>query len=232
MAITRRTFMGLATTGAAALACGESGVPAERIDAGDRGGPADPILGQTCSCVAGRATPSPAPRPATCEPPNPGGGCELTPPDIEGPFYLPDSPERSNLDTLGEAGVALALSGLVSDATCAPLANVIIEIWHADPSGGYDNSATQNYRGWVRSDADGGYAFTTLIPGRYPNAGTLRPSHIHLKIWRDGAQVLTTQLYFQGDPYLEEDPWAEPARTICLETQAEGFAAVFDIALA
>ncbi|WP_181234224.1 dioxygenase family protein [Enhygromyxa salina] len=209
--MSRRAFVGLTTLGAAAFACGETGVPAARVDSGDHGGPVDPILGQTCA------------------PPSPGGGCELTPADIEGPFYLPDSPERSNLDTLGEAGVALALSGLVSDAACAPLASVIIEIWHADPSGAYDNSATHNYRGWVRSDADGRYAFTTLIPGRYPNAGTLRPAHIHLKIWRDGAEQLTTQLYFQGDPYLEEDPWAEPARTICLEPHEDGFAGVFDI---
>lgn len=218
--ITRRVFLGLglATTGAAVVACGESGVPLGPLTSVDPGGVVDPIFA------------------GTCESSGPGGACELTPPDIEGPFYLPDSPERSDLDTLGDEGVALALSGLVSDAGCAPLADLIIEIWHTDPSGDYDNTQTQNYRGWVRSDADGRYAFTTLVPGRYPNAGTLRPSHIHLKLWRDGAELLTTQLYFAGDPYLEGDPWAEPARTICLEPHPEGeqagFAAVFDVALA
>jgi protocatechuate 3,4-dioxygenase beta subunit len=167
----------------------------------------------------------------SCEPPAPSGSCELTPADIEGPFYLPDSPERSDLDTLGDDGVGLALSGLVSDAGCSSLADVIVEVWHADPSGAYDNGGTYNYRGWVRTGADGVYAFSTLIPGRYPNAGTLRPAHIHIKLWRDGVELLTTQLYFEDDPYLEDDPWAEPARTMCLEPRDEGFAVVFDLVL-
>jgi hypothetical protein len=211
--ITRRAFIGLATTTAAMVACNQSGVPIRPIDTSDPGGPVDPILA------------------GTCEPPIDDGSCELTPSDIEGPFYQPDSPERSDLDTLGDEGVALALSGVVSDEACAPLADVIVEIWHADPSGVYDNGETKNYRGWTRSDAKGGYAFTTLIPGRYLNAGTLRPAHIHLKLWRDGVELLTTQLYFAGDAYLEEDPWAEPARTVCLEPLGEGFTAVFDLAL-
>jgi hypothetical protein len=211
--ITRRAFL-LATTSAAGVACADPGEP---VGLDEPPGPPDPG--------------GPALKP-TCEPPSPNGACELTPPDIEGPFYLPDSPERSELGMVGDNGIALALSGRVTNTGCVPLADLIIEIWHADPEGDYDNSETKNYRGWVRSDAEGRYAFTTSIPGRYPNAGTLRPAHIHMKIWRDGAELLTTQLYFQDDPYLEGDPWAEPARTMCLEPSEAGFAAVFDISLA
>ena len=167
-----------------------------------------------------------------CEAPPASEGCALTNEDIEGPFYLEDVPERSDLDTAGDAGIALELSGIVRDEGCAPLADVIVEIWHADPAGEYDNSSTQHYRGWVRTDSEGAYAFLTLMPGRYLNGSTYRPSHIHLKAHRDGQEVLTTQIYFANDPYLDEDPWAEESRTVCLEEAGEGVAAVFDLVLA
>ncbi|PRQ04101.1 Catechol 1,2-dioxygenase 2 [Enhygromyxa salina] len=205
--ITRRGFMGL-TLGAASTAltaCARDSDPMTSVDA----------------ILAG-----------TCEPPPPDGTCTVTAQDIEGPYYLPASPERSELDTVGDEGVALALSGVVTDASCTPLLDTIVEVWHADPSGAYDNSPTMNYRGWVRTGVEGIYAFTTLVPGRYLNGDTLRPSHIHFKVWRDGAPVLTSQIYFADDPQLDDDPWAEPARTVCLERDGEGVSAVFDITLA
>lgn len=167
-----------------------------------------------------------------CEAPPPSDSCALTSEDIEGPFYLADVPERSELDTAGDMGIVLELSGTVRDEGCTPLAEVIVEIWHADPEGEYDNSATQHYRGWVRTDAEGNYAFRTLVPGRYLNGSTYRPAHIHLKAHRGGQEVLTTQIYFANDPYLDEDPWAEASRTVCLEESGEGVAAVFDLVLA
>lgn len=207
-AITRRAFMGLTLGAASAALVGcaqEQGEPMT---------PGDPILA------------------GTCEPAAPDGACSVTAEDIEGPFYLPDSPERSELDTVGDEGVALTLSGVITDAGCTPLLDSIVEIWHADPSGAYDNSETMNYRGWVRTGVEGIYAFTTLVPGRYLNGDTLRPSHIHVKVVRGGAEVLTTQIYFADDPYLDGDPWADPARTVCLEDAGEGVSAVFDITLA
>jgi len=203
-AFTRRGFLCLATTGAVAVACGGS----EPITMDD-----EVLEGM-------------------CEPPESPSVCEATAADIEGPFYLPDSPERSDLDTVGDDGIALEIRGRVSDAACAPMAATIVEIWHADPSGDYDNGDTYNYRGWVRTGSDGAYSFRTLMPGRYPNAGTLRPAHVHVKAWRDGVELLTTQLYFEDDPYLEGDKWAEPARTVCLEQdENDAFVAVFDLVL-
>ncbi len=201
--LTRRAFLYAATTCAAAVACGGS----EPITTDDE------VLGGMCS------------------EPEPDSVCEPTAADIEGPFYLPDSPERSDLDTVGDEGITLVIRGQVRDAMCAPLEGTIVEIWHADPVGEYDNGDTYNYRGWVRADADGMYTFRTLMPGRYPNAGTLRPAHVHVKAWRDGAERLTTQLYFEDDPYLEDDKWAEPARTVCLVEGEEAFTAVFDLVL-
>ncbi len=203
--LTRRGFLYAATTGAAAVACGGGSEPVTMDD----------------EVLEGR-----------CSEPEPASVCEPTAADIEGPFYLPDSPERSDLDTVGDEGITLVIRGQVRDADCAPLGGTIVEIWHADPAGDYDNGDTYNYRGWVRADGDGVYTFRTLMPGRYPNAGTLRPAHVHVKAWREGAEALTTQLYFEGDPYLEGDTWAEPARTVCLEEEADAFIAVFDLVLA
>jgi hypothetical protein len=42
-------------------------------------------------------------------------------------------------------------------------------------------------------------------PGKYPNGSNYRPSHIHFKITPPGFDTLTTQLYFEGDPYIEGD---------------------------
>lgn len=219
-ALTRRGFL-ISSLGAGSsllIACMPDG-GADEDEAGTTGEPMledDPILAGVC----------------IPEPPDPA--CTETTPDIEGPYYLPDSPERSNLDTVGDEGVPLALSGRVTEVGCAPLADVIVEIWHADPTGEYDNTATMNYRGWVRTDAEGRYAFTTLVPGRYLNGTELRPTHIHVKLWRGGLELLTTQIYFVDDPHLETDPWAEPSRTECIELDDDGsgVSAVFDMAVA
>ena len=47
-----------------------------------------------------------------------------------------------------------------------------------------------------------------LLPGRYLNGTTYRPRHIHVKVWVEGSERLTTQLYFEGDEYLECDAFA------------------------
>lgn len=167
-----------------------------------------------------------------CSPLPNEGTCTVTNEDIEGPYYQPSAPERSDLDTVGDEGVALTLSGVVHDASCTPLPGARVEIWHANPEGAYDNSPTGHYRGWVACDDEGRYTFTTLVPGRYLNGDDYRPSHIHMKVWVGDAERLTTQVYFADDPYLDADPWAEPSRTVCLEEDGAGVAAIFDVTLA
>ncbi|MEM6927391.1 MAG: dioxygenase, partial [Myxococcota bacterium] len=86
--------------------------------------------------------------------------------------------------------------------------------WHADPAGDYDGSADGKYRGQTRTDADGAYRFETLVPGRYLNGAQFRPAHVHVKVWVDGVERLTTQLYFANDPYNDVDPWFDPDRIV------------------
>lgn len=130
--------------------------------------------------------------------------------DILGPFYRENAPERTNFNINNQTGTELKISGVVYGENCKmPLNKARIEIWHANESGDYDNSSNDfEFRGIVYSDFNGKYEFSTIIPGRYLNGGTYRPSHIHFKIIANGHKELVTQLYFEGDPYIDSDPWA------------------------
>ena len=87
------------------------------------------------------------------------------------------------------------LTGLVLSPACKPVANALVDLWHADESGEYDNQGFR-YRGHQRTDAQGGYRLETILPGEYPG----RARHIHVKVQAPGQRrILTTQLYFPGD---------------------------------
>jgi protocatechuate 3,4-dioxygenase beta subunit len=89
----------------------------------------------------------------------------------------------------------------------------------------YDHDSEEmQYRGQMATDEKGGYSFHTLKPGWYLNSGLFRPSHIHIKIWVDGIERLTTQLYFEGDPKIEADSWAEEELEVTLSKAADGSA--------
>jgi protocatechuate 3,4-dioxygenase beta subunit len=131
--------------------------------------------------------------------------CLVTRPDIEGPYFKPSSPERKNLVD-GLSGVRLALVGKIVDASCRPIEGAIIDFWQADDDGAYDNAGF-TLRGHQIVGEDGRYALSTIVPGRYLNGSQYRPAHLHCKIYIDGRAVLTTQLYFEDDPYNGIDPW-------------------------
>lgn len=144
--------------------------------------------------------------------------CQVTASDIEGPYYLSGSPEAQDLAAWGDDGIALSVSGVVYESGCASgLDGAIVEVWHADPDGGYDDSDELRYRAAIVAGADGSYAFTTLVPGRYLNGTEYRPRHIHVKVWVDGVERLTTQLYFEGDEYLPCDAFASTSLVMPIE---------------
>lgn len=132
---------------------------------------------------------------------------EATPSQTEGPFYPVDPiPLRSSLvaDDAAVLGETMVLDGLVVDRKGAPLAGTRVEIWQCDGSGIYDHPA-QNGRerfdpafqgaGAQLTDELGSCRFTTLYPVPY----TGRPPHIHVKLWSDNSELLTTQLYLKGN---------------------------------
>ncbi len=112
----------------------------------------------------------------------------------EGPFFKPRSPLRSDL-AAELKGPRVELTGLVLTRGCKPVANALVDLWHADAEGEYDNRGFRG-RGHQFTDAQGRYRFVTVRPARY----TGRTAHYHVKVQAANGPVLTTQLYFPGEP--------------------------------
>jgi protocatechuate 3,4-dioxygenase beta subunit len=137
------------------------------------------------------------------------GSCVPTTADILGPFYRNQAPFRSNLTVPGDPGTRLDYKGKVMDHNCNAISGATVDVWQADDSGAYDNSTSQfKYRGKQTSAADGSYSFNSIKAGWYLNGSQYRPSHIHFRVTAPGHTELITQLYFQNDPYIPNDPWA------------------------
>src|SRR5262252_2701049 len=68
------------------------------------------------------------------------GVSKETPEETEGPYFKPRSPERRSLLEPGIEGRHLVLSGLIMTIGCVPLSRAVLDFWHADASGEYDNS--------------------------------------------------------------------------------------------
>ena len=118
----------------------------------------------------------------------------------EGPFFTPRSPLRSSLLEPGMAGTRIALSGRVFTRDCHPVPGALLDFWHADDAGEYDNEGYR-LRGHLYSDAEGRWNLETIVPGLYPG----RTRHYHLKVQPRGGRVLTTQLFFPGEPRNQRD---------------------------
>jgi protocatechuate 3,4-dioxygenase beta subunit len=130
-------------------------------------------------------------------PPTPACGDDdddPTPHQTEGPFYTPDSPERRSLLEAGMQGVTMILSGQVLGTDCQPIPGALLDFWHADANGVYDN-AGYTLRGHQFADANGRYELETIMPGLYVS----RTRHFHVKVQRPNGVILTTQLYFPDE---------------------------------
>ena len=114
-----------------------------------------------------------------------------TPSLTEGPFYTPQTPRRADLREPETEGDTLVLEGLVLTPECRPVAGAVIDIWHSDERGDYDNRGFR-YRGHQFTDAAGAFRFATIRPARYFG----RTPHIHVKVQGETTRLLTTQLYF------------------------------------
>lgn len=132
---------------------------------------------------------------ARLEPTPACGDDAATPAQTAGPYYKPSSPERQDLRQDVKMGEHIDLAGHVLDTSCRPLAGVIVEIWHADHAGRYDNRGFR-LRGWQRTDVTGRWAFRTIVPQFYSQ----RTAHYHFRVQPNGGRALITQLYFPGHP--------------------------------
>ncbi|MFI6324758.1 carbohydrate-binding protein [Nonomuraea sp. NPDC050556] len=146
-----------------------------------------------------------------------------TPAQTEGPYFKPNSPLRS---TLPGQGTALTVSGYVFGLACQPLPNVLLDFWQCDANGNYDNVGF-GFRGHQFTDANGAFKLTTIVPGLYPG----RTRHIHVKAQAPNRPVLTTQLYFPGEPRNNTDTIFNPALLMTVRQVPNGREGTFDFVL-
>ena len=153
-------------------------------DDGPAGDPAAPTR------AAGTLAPTPA-----CD-----DGHDPTLAQTEGPYFTPNSPQRASLLEAGMDGRRLVVAGTVLTTDCRPVQRALLDFWQADDAGQYDNQGYR-LRGHQFSDAKGAWRLETVVPGLY----TGRTRHIHVKVQAPDGPVLTTQLYFPGEPANDRD---------------------------
>ena len=173
------------------------------------------VLAQSSEATATaevEGTPVLAPTPSCAD----ADDLETTIEQTEGPYFTPDSPERTALREEGMAGTPLLLTGYVYATDCQPVAEALIDFWQADDAGVYDN-AGYTLRGHQFTDDEGRYELETIVPGLYPG----RTRHIHVKVQAPNQPVLTTQLYFPDTPENEEDGIYDPALLIDVDESVE-----------
>ena len=145
----------------------------------------------------------------------------------EGPFYKPNSPERTSLREPGISGTPLTVTGYVLSTTCQPIAHALLDFWQADGSGNYDNTGFR-LRGHQYTDNHGRYSLNTIVPGEYPG----RTRHIHVKVEAPGRPVLTTQLYFPGEARNDSDGIFSPELLMHVQQTTNGQLATFNFIIA
>jgi catechol 1,2-dioxygenase len=136
-------------------------------------------------------------------------------PVLEAPYVLPQRPD--------EKGEVLVFTGNIKSLEGSPLGNTNIQMWHADEAGLYSHFSPgipeYNLRGQFKTDDQGSFTVKTIIPTSYkiPMGGPTgefvthigahpnRPAHLHFIIDAEGHDQLITQIYFEGDQWLETD---------------------------
>jgi protocatechuate 3,4-dioxygenase beta subunit len=153
--------------------------------------PAVVLLGEITDATAAtlQATPS-------CD----DGDEDPTLAQTEGPYFSPGSPRRRSLLAPGLRGTRLTVTGRVLSTRCRPVPRALLSFWQCDARGVYDNVGFR-LRGHQLTDARGRYRLETIVPGLYPG----RTRHIHVKVQAPRRPVLTTQLYFPGEPRNRSD---------------------------
>ena len=148
----------------------------------------------------------------------------------QGPFYKLGAPVRSVFLEKGMAGTPLTVTGRVFDTQGRPLKGALLDVWQADHTGSYDNTGFR-LRGKLYTDDEGRYTLRTVKPLYYGEPGDMRPAHIHVKASSGKSPILTTQLYFKGDPWMHRDAGVRPSLIMSPRRESEGLVAKFDFVI-
>lgn len=174
--LTRRDLLGFAAKGAATV------VVTQALFACDAGAlaPADTDDGTTGGTGGSNTTD-----------PTSGSSCVLTAALTEGPYFVDEKLNRSDIRSdpatgAVSSGVPLELRfdvSRVDSAACMPLTGAYVDVWHCDAAGNYSDvsgggAGKKFLRGYQITDANGGATFTTIYPGWYSG----RAVHVHFKL--------------------------------------------------
>ena len=143
---------------------------------------------------------------------------------VFGPFYIKGMPERAYGENMAfTPGSPVVVHGQVRTTDGVPIANAVLDVWQTAENGMYSGQDTAqplgNLRGRYRTDAEGRYAITTILPVSYPiptdgPVGRMldatgrhpwRPAHLHFMIDAPGYRRLVTHIFDKDDEYLESD---------------------------
>lgn len=133
-----------------------------------------------------------------------------TAPMPDGPYYLSQTPETTELARPGTPGSPMTFEGHIVQKNGEPASGAAIEIWHANGEGDYD-LAGYNCRGHQFADEKGAFRFQTVRPFGYGKASIsmigiidFRAAHFHVKIKTDEGHF-TTSLFFPDDERCQKD---------------------------
>ena len=161
--------------------------------------------------------------PSTLTPTPACGNGGHTEAQTEGPFFEPDSPEKADFTGDVSKGTPIVLTGAVLTTDCRPVGRALLDVWHADDDGEYDNNGYR-LRGHFFTDDQGGYTLRTIVPGNYPG----RTRHFHFTVRPPGGSLLTTQLYFPGEPRNQQDSIFSPELLMDVRDSGSGKDATFN----
>jgi len=154
-----------------------------------------------------------------------------TQPSLLGPYFLEGTPLIETVpghpliitQRDDEAGEVLYFKGSVTNTEGRIMSNTRVEIWHNDNNAtysGFDSDAPKyNLRGHFYTDENGNFEVKTIVPVPYPiptkgptgefleyiDQHPMRPAHLHLMFEAEGHETLITQVFFEGDEWLETD---------------------------
>jgi protocatechuate 3,4-dioxygenase beta subunit len=151
-------------------------------------------------------------------------GCVARPEQTEGPYFVDESLNRSDIrsdpsDGSVKPGTPLDLTFKVSRFSanaCEPLPGLLVDVWHCDHLGvysdvqdpGFNTVGKKFLRGYQVTDARGVARFRTIYPGWYHG----RTVHVHFKIRSKPSSTtgveFISQLYF--DDALTDQVHAAP----------------------
>lgn len=127
-----------------------------------------------------------------------------------------NAPSKITIATKDEPGERLIVTGQVFGPDGkTPLAGASVYVFHTDATGRYtpgptDDNRNPRLRGYMRTDAEGRYAYSTIRPASYPDTKVV--AHIHYVVTAPGYKERVFEIVFDGDKFIDDKLRADAAK--------------------